>query len=155
EFRDPELTRALDAMVEARLVTVSDESVEITHEALIRYWPRLARWIDSDRECLIIRQRISDAALAWSENRRDKALLLRGSLLAEARALFADGPRRDELGTNEEKFIQASVRQYRRRAGFRSGTVALLVAALITTATGYVGERHQRNVAESQRHRAV
>ena len=36
----------LDAMANARLVTVDDQSVEVAHEALLREWPRLRGWLD-------------------------------------------------------------------------------------------------------------
>ena len=33
----------LDALADARLVTVSEGTVELAHEALLREWPRLQR----------------------------------------------------------------------------------------------------------------
>ena len=40
----------LERLVTARLVTADDTTVELAHDALIREWPQLRRWIDSDRE---------------------------------------------------------------------------------------------------------
>ena len=39
----------LERLAEARLVTLSDGSAEVAHEALIREWPRLRRWLEEDR----------------------------------------------------------------------------------------------------------
>ncbi|MGH8904379.1 MAG: AAA family ATPase, partial [Egibacteraceae bacterium] len=39
----------LDRLAEARLVTLGEDSVEVAHEALIREWPTLRRWLTDDR----------------------------------------------------------------------------------------------------------
>src|ERR1019366_6678276 len=41
--------RVLAALTDARLLTVSDEEVEISHEALLREWPRYRAWLEEDR----------------------------------------------------------------------------------------------------------
>ena len=50
-----------------------DPIVEVSHEALIRAWPRLRGWIEESREDLRTRQRISRAAAEWEHEpqRRD------------------------------------------------------------------------------------
>ena len=35
----------LAALVDARLVTADDGSVEVAHEALLREWPRMRNWL--------------------------------------------------------------------------------------------------------------
>src|SRR5207247_6247576 len=42
----------LDKLVQARLVTVDEKTVQFAHEALIREWPRLRGWLNEDRESL-------------------------------------------------------------------------------------------------------
>ena len=55
--RHPEIARAvLDTYTRSRLVTQTRDAVEITHEALIRAWPRLRQWINVDRAGNLIRQ---------------------------------------------------------------------------------------------------
>ncbi|HEX3189681.1 MAG TPA: hypothetical protein VHS30_07815, partial [Streptosporangiaceae bacterium] len=46
---------------QARLLTQDQDTVEITHEALLRAWPRLRQWIDSDRDGNLIRQQLEPA----------------------------------------------------------------------------------------------
>ena len=41
--------RVLDRLVRRRLVTVDDDTVRLAHEALLREWPRLQRWLAEDR----------------------------------------------------------------------------------------------------------
>jgi Novel STAND NTPase 1 len=55
----------LEVFGRARLLTFDTASVEITHEALLRSWPRLRQWIDTDRAGNLIRQELEDAAVVW------------------------------------------------------------------------------------------
>src|SRR5262249_18784385 len=66
-------------------------TVEVAHEALIRTWPRLRQWIDSNREKLRSRAAIVQAKTDWEQNgRRDDMLLPAGLQLERARTLLAD-----------------------------------------------------------------
>lgn len=83
---DPEKTAAvIDVFVRARLLTLDADTVEITHEALLRAWPRLRGWIRADRAGLVVHQRLTEAAGAWKREGRDPAALYRGTRLAVAR----------------------------------------------------------------------
>jgi energy-coupling factor transporter ATP-binding protein EcfA2 len=60
----------LGRLVDARLLTTGrdetgQEVVDVSHEALIRGWPRLRRWIDADRAGLLLHRRLTDAAREW------------------------------------------------------------------------------------------
>ena len=81
---DEDTTDVLTALVDARLLAVDRDSVQITHEALLSAWPRLRSWIDEDRAALLIRQQLTDAAAAWTEAEHDPGLLLRSGRLAMA-----------------------------------------------------------------------
>jgi hypothetical protein len=39
---------AIAALTDARLLTVSDDEVELSHEALLREWPRYRTWLEED-----------------------------------------------------------------------------------------------------------
>jgi len=77
--------RVLDALVGARLLTADADSVEISHEALLRSWPRLREWIEVDRAAAVARQRLADAAATWETGGRDPSYLFTGTRLAAAR----------------------------------------------------------------------
>ena len=82
---EPETARrALDALVNARLVTVDDRTAQITHEALLRAWPRLRARISKHRVALVGLQQLEDDARDWVMHGRDEARLYRGSQLLEA-----------------------------------------------------------------------
>jgi WD40 repeat protein len=93
------------------LVTGQDRdgrpTVEVTHEALIRTWPRLREWIDLNREKLRSRAAIVQAKADWEQNgRRDDMLLRAGLQLERARSLLADP---GDIGTDDiEQFILLS-----------------------------------------------
>ena len=107
---------ALDAFVGARLLTVDRDAVEITHEALLRAWPRLREWIDADRAGLLVRQQLAASAAEWVAADRDAALLHRGSRLRTVTRWAAQRDGRIELGPHEAEFIEAARAEEQARA---------------------------------------
>jgi TIR domain/AAA ATPase domain len=65
--------------------TNRDAFVEVAHEALIRNWPQLRKWIDVDRAGLRTRSRLTEAARDWKNSGRDPAYLHTGARLAVAK----------------------------------------------------------------------
>nr|MBD2222450.1 CHAT domain-containing protein [Calothrix sp. FACHB-1219] len=79
----------------ARLVVTSVDSatqreeVEVAHEALIRYWPRLLNWLDENRSLLLLREKIRQEALEWENNQKEESYLVhRGERLKNAQELL-------------------------------------------------------------------
>ncbi|MFB1045189.1 nSTAND1 domain-containing NTPase [Streptomyces chrestomyceticus] len=117
---DPEKTAAvIDVFVRARLLTLDADTVEITHEALLRAWPRLRGWIRADRAGLVVHQRLSEAAGAWKREGREAAGLYRGTRLAVAREWAGQQGEDAGLSPLEEEFLEAS--QAREAAAARAG----------------------------------
>ncbi|MFI9848539.1 helix-turn-helix domain-containing protein [Nonomuraea sp. NPDC051941] len=101
----PLTTTVLRSLVAARLVVVDGDTVELAHEALIRAWPRLHRWLTDDRADLVVHRRLTEAALVWDSLDRDQGALYRGAQL-EAAAAWADRhPREPNL--LEQAFLRA------------------------------------------------
>ncbi|GII65705.1 hypothetical protein Skr01_57900 [Sphaerisporangium krabiense] len=71
----------LAELVAARLVTVDDDTAEITHEALLRHWPRLRDWIDARRGDLLAYQQVSEDAATWRDRDRKPDYLYSGGRL--------------------------------------------------------------------------
>ncbi|GAA0411281.1 hypothetical protein Acor_15110 [Acrocarpospora corrugata] len=104
---DAEVTAGvLDRLAAARLVVLAAETVDVAHEALIRAWPRLHRWLTDDRENLFAHRRLTDAAQTWQELERDPGALYRGARLLAARTWAEDHPQ--ELNEVENAFLRAS-----------------------------------------------
>ncbi|HKQ51189.1 MAG TPA: TIR domain-containing protein, partial [Pyrinomonadaceae bacterium] len=97
-------------MANARLLTTDEEPgkqvVEVSHEALIRGWPRLRKWIEEDRAGLRILRRLTEAAREWQPT-KDESLLYRGAHLAQA----SEWRERNETALNEleREFLDASM----------------------------------------------
>ncbi|MFI6096543.1 BTAD domain-containing putative transcriptional regulator [Lentzea sp. NPDC051213] len=96
----------IDGLVADRLIILDEDTVEIAHEALIRAWPRLQRWLSDDRATLLVHRRLTAAAHTWTELDQDEGALYRGTQLITATAWAQDHP--GELNAAEESFLQAS-----------------------------------------------
>ncbi|MBV7331132.1 hypothetical protein KFU94_23425 [Chloroflexi bacterium TSY] len=96
----------LQTLSNARLITIDEDKVEVTHEAIIREWPRLRNWLDADREGLRTHRRLTEAANNWDNLNRDPSMLYRGGYL-ERMQEWAEEYNGD-LNQLEEAFLDAS-----------------------------------------------
>ena len=71
--------RIVDRLVDARLLTTDRETVQLSHEALAREWPRLKEWLADDVEGQRIMRHLGSAATAWEAMGRPNSELYRGS----------------------------------------------------------------------------
>jgi WD40 repeat protein/transcriptional regulator with XRE-family HTH domain len=128
---DPE--ELLGRFVDARLITVDADTVQITHDALLTAWPRLRSWIDDGQDDLRTRRRISEAARVWQDSDRDSSALPHGLQLAIIRDWTHDEENRASLGPLAGEFVAAAIaqEQTRERAErHRTRRLQRLVAAL-------------------------
>ncbi|MFD2416893.1 nSTAND1 domain-containing NTPase [Amycolatopsis pigmentata] len=147
----------LDMLVRARLLTVGEETVEITHEALIRSWPRLRGWLAEDRDGLRLHRQLTEAARTWETLDRDPGALYRGLQLALTREW--DERRRARLTASEREFLDAGIdqqtREYRssrRRTHRVLATLACLALAVSVAITaGVVAIQRGHAAADQQR----
>src|SRR6185436_12975017 len=100
-------TRVVEQMTSARLLTADKRYIQISHEALLRSWPRLRGWIDEARDDLRMRQRLIRHAEEWEASNRDPDLLLRGASLLSAVDWRTKNP--NQGGVLAQGFVQASV----------------------------------------------
>lgn len=146
DFDESRTTRAvLDRFVRGRLLTVSEDGVQITHEALLSAWPRLETWLNKDREGHTLHRRLAAAARVWTNSGESSDHLYRGSVLESVRDLGTRMAGRITLNTLERGFLNASIdyeRQQqsllRRRVRIRRtlwATAALVVVVLSATVT--------------------
>jgi len=101
----------VEQFVAARLLTAGESSVEITHEALLRAWPRLRHWLDDDRAGLVLQRGLADGARAWAAAGREPDALLRGGRLEATREWVARSVHVAALTTLERAFLDESVTQ--------------------------------------------
>ena len=150
------MERALEAFTQRRLLTVSEGTVEVAHEALLREWPRLQDWIEEDRAGLRIRAHLTEAAKEWDEGGEDAGELYRGTRLGSALDWTADHTL--DLNDLERRFLGVSRdasqreaehqrRTNRRLRGLLSGVAVLLVLALVAGAVAVVQRSDARTAA--------
>ncbi|MBX3060309.1 MAG: hypothetical protein KF770_27945 [Anaerolineae bacterium] len=104
-----EVETVLKLLVDARLVITDEESAEVAHEALIREWPTLRRWLDEDREGLRIHRQLTEDATEWERTARDVNYLYRGGRLAQTREWAATPDA--ALNELEQAFLDAGFAQ--------------------------------------------
>jgi WD40 repeat protein/DNA-binding SARP family transcriptional activator len=154
-----DVAQVLGLLADSRLLTISEGTVEVAHEALLREWPRLRGWIEDDLEGLRVRRSLGSAAREWVRLGRDEGALYRGARLAEARDLSNRTDLR--LTDLERDFLGASLdrerrerRTRRRRLAFAFGTLAVALVAIAAVAIVAIDERQeaerQRNIAQSR-----
>lgn len=61
--------------------TTREPTIEVAHEALLREWPRLRRWLDESRDDIRMQRRLAAAAAEWEQSNHDEGFLLQGSRL--------------------------------------------------------------------------
>jgi WD40 repeat protein len=119
-------------MTNARLLTTDEEPgkqvVDVAHEALIRGWPRLRKWIEEDRAGLRILRRLTEVAREWQPT-KDESLLYRGARLAQA----AEWRERNEGALNEleREFLDASMAAQRAVERRKRQAMIALAAGLV------------------------
>lgn len=160
---DPSEQVVIKALTEARLLTVTQENgedvVEIARDATLRYWDRLKKWVDDDREFLIWRQKVNASIAEWQKGGHQPTHLLKGGTLETAKQFLHE--RSEELTPDESGYILGSnteaVRLRRRVRVWRA--VALIVVALILTVSGLFlyksAQQRQRQDKELAFNRAV
>jgi WD40 repeat protein/class 3 adenylate cyclase len=153
---DPVRVAVLARFVEDRLLTVSERTVEVAHEALLREWPRLRGWLEEDAEGRVLRQRLTEASTQWVRASRDTSELLRGPRLSAAVDWATLHGR--ELNTIEQEFLAASRsaaqaelqrerRTSRRLRALLVGVAVFLVVALVAGSLALVQRSHARTAA--------
>ena len=110
------LREVAEAFIQARLLVTSDSggarTLEVSHEALIREWGRLAEWLREARDDIRLQQRLSEDAGAWLRRDQPADLLYRGLLLDEALAWAG----RAMPSVLEQEFLAAGLAERARQA---------------------------------------
>ncbi|MFD8706721.1 hypothetical protein ACFV1W_29665 [Kitasatospora sp. NPDC059648] len=151
---DPEAAKVVvDDFTRGRLLTRDQDAVTITHEVLIRAWPRLREWIEQDRDGNLVRQDLEEAAAAWEEAGREPGALYRGNRLEIALAWAEKhGP---DLSGAAGAFLAAARRQQRRGQRLRRSAVAAITALAMVASTAAAFAFVQNTRATEARDKAI
>ncbi|HRE46929.1 MAG TPA: TIR domain-containing protein [Aggregatilineales bacterium] len=117
------LTEVRQAFTEARLLTADRvgeiETVEVSHEALIREWGRLKVWLSEGREGIRAQQIVAQDAAEWRRKGKRPDDLYRGSKLIDAQ----EWAKRGSASGLEAEFIAASEAAEQARAADEQGRI--------------------------------
>ncbi|MQY09243.1 caspase, EACC1-associated type [Actinomadura macrotermitis] len=141
--------RFLNVFVNARLLTTDGNVVEITHEALIRAWPRLRGWIKEDRTNLLTYQRLVEDATQWQRHHRDSSYLYQARRLAAAQDATAELDQVDRTPV-ERAFLEESTKRSQRRSRLvRGGVVITSLIAVAAVVIFYLQNRELKGAGNA------
>lgn len=128
---DPKLTPLLEETMEifiaARLLTTNEaagvKTIEISHEALIREWPRCVQWVQDHHKNL---QTLSKDVKQWEQEGKPKERLYYGSQLKKMKK----GVEQSNLYQQEIDFLRAST-AYQRQRWMRMVALLLIPVLII------------------------
>ena len=149
----------LDAFAAERLAVLDDDKAQLSHDVLLRAWPRLRGWLEEDQASWILYSQLADAAAAWHDSDDDPSFLYRGAQLAalqQAVVRWSATPARSPVLTGTQRdFLQASERSAVRSSRLRRGAFAVmaLLTVLAVAASGLAFS--QRGAAIRQRDQAI
>jgi WD40 repeat protein len=144
--------KIIQKLADASLLTTAGELshegafVEVAHEALIRNWSQLRKWIDADRAGLRTRTRLTEAAREWKNSGCDSTYIYSGARLAVAKEWAS--AHAGELSTEEAEFLRCSLEAQQEREARELQAVQRLARAEAERA-----EAEKRRLADVGRER--
>ena len=153
-----DIDTVIDVFSAQRLLVLGQDSVEISHDALLQAWKQLRDWLGDDQLDRVLYGEVITDAAAWDGNGRDSSYLYRPGRLAALGAAITrwqDAPTRyPPLPATAEAFLDAAHHTARRTTRRRRGAFAILalLTALAVAASGFAFS--QRAAAVRQRDQA-
>ncbi len=150
-------------LADARLVVTNRnqvtgvETVEIIHEALIKNWRRLQKWMREDGEFRYWQEQLRVFIRQWENSDRDDGALLRGKPLIDAKEWLSQ--RSNQISLVEKSFINLSldlcdredrIRKVARRRVIVGLVGALLAAFILTGIAQFQSQRADKQRLESE-----
>ena len=100
--------QVLQRLIRARLLVTNQigerATIELSHEALIREWPKLRDLLDEARDGILFQQSLSKDVMEWEQRKQARDLLYRGVKLKQAKEWAG----RNTPNKQEAAFIRAS-----------------------------------------------
>jgi formylglycine-generating enzyme required for sulfatase activity len=132
------IDKVLKILTDARLITTEQDSAEVAHEALIREWGTLRKWLDEDRESLRIHRHLAESAQEWKRGGSETSELYRGARLKQMQEWIKE--HRSDLSPIELEFLKAS-QNFKRKEQLRwvviSGVSIILALTAVLAQMGY------------------
>ena len=154
-----DIDAVLDAFAAERLAVLDDTGAQLSHDVLLRGWPRLRGWLEEDQASWILHGQLADAAAAWHDSRDDPSFLYHGTQLAaleQAVIRWSANPARYPALTGTQRgFLQASEQASARSSRRRRTGFAMLALLTVLAVAASAFAFYQRAAAVGQRDQAV
>jgi formylglycine-generating enzyme required for sulfatase activity len=128
------VSKVLKTLTDARLVTTEEDSAEVAHEALIREWGTLRKWLDEDRESLRLHRHLTESAMEWQRRGKEASELYRGARLKQLQDWVKEHG--DALSPLEREFVKASQSVKKREQLQWLGVAVVSVVLLLMVVLG-------------------
>jgi len=125
-------------LADARLVTTEQDSAEVAHEALIREWGTLRKWLDEDRESLRLHRHLTESTGEWQRRGKEASELYRGARLKQLQDWLKEHG--DALSPLEREFVRASENVKKREQMQWLGVAVVSVVLLLMVVLGVTGQ---------------
>jgi hypothetical protein len=154
-----DIDAVLHALAAERLAVLDGDTAQLSHDVLLRAWPRFRGWLEEDQASWILYSQLADTVAAWHDSHDDPSFVYRGAQLAalqQAVTRWSANPARSPVLTGTQRdFLQAGERaavrgSRRRRSAF---AVLALLTVLAVVASGLAFS--QRAAAVRQRDQAI
>ena len=149
-----DVSAILEAFAAERLLTLGEDSIEISHEALLTAWERLRSWLDGDKIDMARYSRLNTDAREWAAHQRQAAYLYPPGRLAEVDAAarrWAGIPGRyPALASGARAFLDESRKAARRTRRIRRAVIVVLTALTVAAATTAALATHYASTASQQ-----
>jgi formylglycine-generating enzyme required for sulfatase activity len=132
------VAKVLKTLADARLVTTEEDSAEVAHEALIREWRTLRKWLDEDRESLRTHRHLTESAEEWVRRGKETSDLYRGGRLKQLQGWTKE--QGTALSSLEREFVKASQNVKKREQALWVGIGTAGVALLVLVVLGVTGQ---------------
>lgn len=137
----------------------ADGVVDISHESLIRQWPRLRTWAGEEADSRDVYRRLANAAERWERGEagllRDPELQLAARWWTEARPNEAWADRYHPSFDSAARYLDRSQTAARRRRVRAAAAVSALAVLAMVAVLLAVWANRQRTQADQQRRTAV
>ncbi|MEU5599229.1 trypsin-like peptidase domain-containing protein [Streptomyces sp. NPDC020298] len=133
----PELLALARVLAPSKLVVLSpapggteqEEIVDLAHEALTEFWPRLRRWLVDSRDFRLWQEQLRDDLNRWQAQHHEPSRLLSGTDLAEADRRLAAHPQ--DISSDEHLYILLSRRHSRRGTRLKQAAIGSLAVLTV------------------------
>ncbi|HEX6045981.1 MAG TPA: TIR domain-containing protein [Pyrinomonadaceae bacterium] len=147
-------------LVTGRNDATGEEIVDLVHEALMKGWDTLGRWISEDRRFLTWRDQMQTYVKVAGAQNYEPSTLLRGQLLQEAQRWARERP--SDLSRGEQRLIQESIRtRFPLKTAFAWAIITILIIGFgiwfraVATANSRLAEIRKSNASVREMQRLV